>query len=104
MSKKTTVRTSNAPEQDRYTAALSYVWILCLYPLLFKRHSSFIQFHAKQGLALFILEVISFLFLVLAPLVIILCVILSIIGIRAAIAGKYWTLPFIGDWIKKTGI
>ncbi len=100
--KKTT--THRAPEQERYTAALSYVWILCLYPLMFKKHSAFIQFHAKQGLALFFIEVVSFIFLFFAPLVIIVCVILSIMGIRAALAGKYWTLPFIGDWIKRSRI
>ncbi|OGY90682.1 MAG: hypothetical protein A3B30_00655 [Candidatus Komeilibacteria bacterium RIFCSPLOWO2_01_FULL_52_15] len=97
-------RVVSAPEQERYTAALSYVWILCLYPLLFKKNSAFIQFHAKQGLALFILEIISFLFLVFAPLVIIICVILSILGVKAAIAGRYWKLPVIGDWVKKLGI
>jgi len=46
------------PEHERYTAALSYVWILCLYPLLFRKDSAFIQFHAKQGVALFVLEIL----------------------------------------------
>ena len=91
-------------ENERFTAALSYVWVLCLYTLLFKKKSGFIQFHAKQGLALFVIEILSFVFLFLAPLVIIICVILSVLGIRSALAGKYWTLPFIGDWIKKAGI
>ncbi|MBI4090986.1 MAG: hypothetical protein HY422_03095 [Candidatus Komeilibacteria bacterium] len=91
-------------ENDRYTAALCYVWIVCLYGLLFRKNSSFIQFHAKQGVVLFIIEILSPIFLFFAPLVIILCVILSILGIRAALAGKYWSLPFIGDVIKKTGI
>ena len=91
-------------ENERYTAALSYVWALCLYPLLFKKNSSFIQFHAKQGVALFVIELLSFVTFFFAPLVIIICVILSVLGIRAALAGKYWTLPFIGDWVKKSGI
>lgn len=34
-------------------SAVSYAWILALYPLLFKRNSVFIQFHAKQGIVLF---------------------------------------------------
>ena|SRR3989344_5366197 len=93
-----------APEEERFTAALSYVWILCLYPLLFKRKSKFIQFHAKQGTALFILEVVSPLFLFLAPIVIIVAVVCSIIGIRYALIGQYWTLPLIGDFIKKAKV
>lgn len=89
------------PEHERYTAALSYVWILCLYPLLFRKDSAFIQFHAKQGVALFVLEILSPIFVVFMPLVIIVCVIASIVGIRAALMGKYWTLPLVGSYIKK---
>ena len=91
-------------ESERFTAALSYVWILCLYTLLFKKQSAFVQFHAKQGLAIFVIEILSFIFLFLAPVVIVICVILSILGIRASLQGKYWTLPLIGDWIKKSRI
>ncbi|MEK7584835.1 MAG: hypothetical protein AAB490_06340 [Patescibacteria group bacterium] len=92
----------HGPEHERYTAALSYVWILCLYPLLFRKDSAYIQFHAKQGVALFVLEIVSPIFLFFMPLVIIVCVIASIVGIRAALMGTYWTLPLIGSYIKKT--
>ncbi len=98
------VKVANVPEHERFTAALSYVWVLSLYPLLFKKDSSFIQFHAKQGVALFVIELLSFVFLFFAPLVIIACVIISILGIRAALAGQYWSVPFLGDWVKKLGI
>jgi len=99
---------TNAPspqdEQERYAASLSYIWILCLYPLLFKRKSAFIQFHAKQGLALFVIESVSFVFFFLMPIIIILCIIFSLIGIKASLEGKYWTMPLIGEWLKKTKI
>lgn len=94
----------DVPEQERYNAALSYVWILCLYPLLFKKNSSFIQFHAKQGLALFVIEVLSMALFIFAPFVILICVVASLWGIKSALDGRYWTLPLIGDWIKKTKI
>lgn len=90
-------------EDERFTAALCYVWILCLYGLLFKKNSSFIQFHAKQGLALFVLEVIAPL-LILVPVVWIICIVVSVVGVRQALAGKYWTMPLIGNWLKRTGI
>src|SRR3990167_5276307 len=35
----------------RILAAIGYLWILCLLPLLGKRQSEFAQFHGKQGLA-----------------------------------------------------
>lgn len=98
------VRVANAPEHERFTAALSYVWVLSLYPLLMKKNSPFIQFHAKQGVVLFVIEILSFVFLVFAPLVIILCVIASIMGIRAALAGQYWSIPFLGNLVKKIGL
>ena len=48
-------------ENNKIVAAIGYVWILCLVPLFLKRHSKFSQFHAKQGLLLFILEVFGWL-------------------------------------------
>lgn len=102
--KKTKTVSKQGDEHERYTAALSYVWILCLYTLLFRRKSAYIQFHAKQGLILFFFEAISFLFLVFAPLVIIVCVIMSVLGIRAALAGKYWNMPVVTDIIRRLKI
>jgi len=93
-----------AGENERFTAALSYVWILSLYTLFFHRESSFIRFHSKQGVALFVIESLSFLALIFSPLVIIVCVIASIWGIKEALAGKYWTLPYVGEWIKTKNI
>ena len=40
-------------EANKTVAALSYISILFLVPLLGKRDSKFAQFHAKQGLILF---------------------------------------------------
>ncbi|MBI5144164.1 MAG: zinc ribbon domain-containing protein, partial [Candidatus Omnitrophica bacterium] len=37
-------------------AILSYLWILCLVPLILKKENRFAMFHAKQGLVLFIGE------------------------------------------------
>ena len=98
------IKPSAANENERYTAALSYVWILCLYTLLFKRDSSFIQFHAKQGLAVFVFETAGIILLPIYWLIVIVCVLLSIWGIKSALEGKYWTMPLIGEWIKKTKV
>lgn len=39
---------------------LSYIGVLCLIPFLTQRLDAFVQFHAKQGFNLFILEAIVF--------------------------------------------
>ena len=36
-------------------AALSYLWVLCLVPLLGSK-DEFVKFHAKQGFVLFVFE------------------------------------------------
>ena len=52
---------NNDIEDNRVIASFSYVWILCLVPLFLKRKSKFAQFHAKQGLLLFVIELFGWL-------------------------------------------
>jgi uncharacterized membrane protein len=48
-----------APGSDRtLMVVLSYLWILCLIPLLTKKDDSEVQWHAKNGLAILIAEII----------------------------------------------
>lgn len=41
-------------EKHKGIACLSYIFLLFLVPLLTEKESKFAQFHAKQGMALFI--------------------------------------------------
>lgn len=98
-------------EANKIVAALSYLWILFLVPLLIKRGSKFAQFHAKQGLVLFILEVIvSFVNIVpiLGQLVwffaSIIFLVASIIGIIKTLNGEKWEMPYIYEWSKKINL
>lgn len=87
-------------EKNKTVAAMSYVWIVSLYGLVFRRDSDFIQFHAKQGTALLVVELISpLLFGPLAILPIFLCILLALKGVYASLEGKYWYLPWIGQWL-----
>lgn len=45
-------------QQNTVMGILSYISILCLIPLLTEKNDSYVQFHAKQGTNLFIIEVI----------------------------------------------
>ena len=93
---------------DNVYAILSYLWILCLIPILMKKEEDFVRFHARQGLMLFIVEVaigIIGIIPLLGPVVskvgIVACGILSIVGIVQVLMGNKWKMPVIGDWAEK---
>ena len=89
-------------------AVLSYLWILCLVPILMKKEDEFVRFHARQGLMLFIIEIaVAIIGIVplLGPLVYVLgifiCGVLSVIGIIQVLMGNKWSIPVIGEWAEK---
>lgn len=102
-------------EQNKAVSILSYIGILFLVPLLAAPKSPFAQFHARQGMVLFIAEIILWIvfygltfvtlglmwFLLWVPWVC--AVIWSIIGIVNVVNGEEKELPLIGGLIKKTG-
>ena len=91
-------------EDNKTAAALSYIWVLCLVPLLTKKRSKFAQFHAKQGLILFIAEIVG-VFVFWIPLIGwalgIALLVVSIMGVLKALNGEWWKIPYVYDWSKK---
>ncbi|MGD2279538.1 MAG: hypothetical protein PVH45_05550 [Candidatus Omnitrophota bacterium] len=92
-------------------AILSYLWVLCLIPVLLKKDDKFVLFHAKQGLMLFICEaafsiigIIPLLGWFIAQVGIFICGIISIIAIIQVLMGNEWKIPVIGDWAEKITI
>jgi uncharacterized membrane protein len=82
--------------------------ILSLVPLLACKDNAFAQFHARQGLILFIAEVatmliawIPFLGWFVGMIAWIIWVVLSIIGIVNVLNGKQVPLPIIGKFARK---
>ena len=98
-------------EKNKVMAVLSYIGILCLIPLLAAKESKFAQFHAKQGLVLFLAEVLlSILYAIpvlnvvmvfVGWIIYILLVVLAIMGIVNALQGKYWKMPVLGGMAEK---
>ena len=93
---------------DNVYAILSYLWILCLIPILMKKEEDFVRFHARQGLMLFIVEVaigiigiIPLLGHIVYLVGMLACGILSIVGIVQVLMGNKWKMPVIGDWAEK---
>jgi len=94
-------------ENNKIVAAIGYVWILCLVPLFLKRHSKFSQFHAKQGLLLFILEVFGWLIFwipLIGWILLVYVSVMAILGIFSSLQGKYWEMPFLGKYARKINL
>jgi uncharacterized membrane protein len=87
-------------ELNKTVAALSYVWILCLVPLLTKRDSEYVQFHAKQGLVLFIASFLCW-FPIIGWLLSIVILVLSVMGVLKTLSGEWWEAPVIFEWSKR---
>lgn len=90
-------------EQNKLIALLSYLWLLCLVPLLLKPKSEFCKFHAKQGLVL----CIAWLFVwipVIGLLLWIALICLSVWGIINVLKGEKVDLPIVGNLAKKFNI
>lgn len=103
-------------QQNKLMAILAYLGILVLVPIFTAKESKFAQFHANQGLVLFICEAAygvvygvlrSILlgisrhlgFVVgLLSLVYVAFVVLAVLGIVSAAGGKAKKLPVIGDY------
>ena len=95
-------------EENKLIAAIGYIGILCLVPLLGKKDSEFAQFHGKQGLILticwiiiFLIGIIPILGWLISFLGTIALLALSIMGILKSLAGEYWELPYLGQYSKK---
>ena len=88
--------------QGKFFAAIGYVSILCFIPLLLKRDNKFAQFHGKQALILFVLE-LSAALLVIVPVVgevifrfaCFVFSIFSLAGVVKVLMNEYWEMPII---------
>jgi fumarate reductase subunit D len=84
-------------------AALSYVWVLSVIVYIAKRQSSFVRFHAKQGMVLFALSLLCWRIPVVGRLLELLILAFCVFGFIAAAQGQWKKLPLIysisvGKW------
>ena len=97
-------------EEGKAAAILGYVPFMCFVPLIKMKDNPFAVKHGKQGLILFIIEIIAVVFLLpkisdlFWGMVIVLCLASAVSGIYFAIQGKDWKIPFIGDLADKMKI
>jgi uncharacterized membrane protein len=94
-------------KQNCKIAALSYIFILWLIPLLLRPHSKFAQFHAKQGLVIFVLDVLVALVSWIpffGQLLFLGMIALSALAFIRALSGQSWKIPYVYEWSKKVTI
>ncbi|OGD65603.1 hypothetical protein A2215_03235 [Candidatus Berkelbacteria bacterium RIFOXYA2_FULL_43_10] len=97
--------------RSQILAVLSYLWILVVIPLLYRKSDSYVNYHMKQGLGLLSLWVILP-FLLWIPIVgwalglvdLALALILLVIGFDRAALGKERALPVIGKFCEKIAL
>ena len=87
-------------------AILSYLSILCIIPLVFKRENSFALHHAKQGLIIFVGQVAIFIIQIILgewflKLGMFVSGVLSFLGIISVLKGQYVKLPVIAEIAEK---
>ena len=91
-------------QENKLLAAISYLLIVSLIMLLVKKDSKFIQFHAKQGLVVFILAVICW-FVIWIPvfgwLLNLGVIVLIVVGFIKAYSGEYWKMPIVSTFAEK---
>lgn len=95
-------------QEDRLFAAIGYLGILCLVPLLLKKDSAFAQHHGKQGLvilivwlALWVGMIIPILGQIVWTLGSIVLLVLIILGMVNALQGKMWDMPILAKYAKQ---
>ena len=94
-------------EEGRSAAILAYIPFLCFVPLLKWKDNRFAYGHARQGLALFIIELLTLILLIpglavlLVKVALTVAIVLALIGIAFVLQDKEWKIPYLGDWIDK---
>ena len=98
-------------QEGKFFAAVGYLAVLCFVPLLLKKENRFAQFHGKQGLVLFILEVAASILKavpalgdIVFTLAFVVLGILSLVGIVKVLMGEYWEMPVIQEVASKISL
>ncbi|HBR80792.1 MAG: hypothetical protein UX09_C0017G0009 [Candidatus Uhrbacteria bacterium GW2011_GWE2_45_35] len=95
-------------EENKLLAAIGYLGILCLIPLLAKKDSAFCQFHGKQGLVIFIvwivlsfINILPFIGQIIWLLGSLVLAVLVVMGMIHALNGEEWEVPVLGQYAKQ---
>lgn len=96
-------------EEERIAAVLSYIPFLCFIPLvnIHWKENKEARFHARQGIMLFLVELVAVLMLIddlgrfVFRAALVGAAALSVAGVYFALQGKKYRLPFVSDLADK---
>ncbi|MBI4021768.1 MAG: hypothetical protein HY372_00240 [Candidatus Andersenbacteria bacterium] len=87
-------------DESRLMAALSYVGVLVLVPILVRKDDPFVRWHAQQGMVLLAGIILALLaaawIAVVGNVLFLLLLIADIIALVQALLGRRWKIPVIG--------
>lgn len=100
---------SNEAQEGLIWGVLAYIYAFCFVPLLFKRDNPFVLFHGRQGLVIFLGEVIIAIGVrpivpFLGNLLLIVFAAISLYGIYNVVRGECKEIPVISDIARQTQI
>ena len=120
---ESTLPSPHIPARERWLAAICYVPILVVVPILSREKSAFLVRHCRQGFALLFAEIVGWLFLhllgstvgmipilgflivlVVNFLVVLVFLGLTIMGFVRALFGEIWRIPYLDELAEKVPI
>lgn len=85
---------------NKDVAAFSYVWIMSVVIYFARKDSKFVQYHAKQGIVLFILSLLMPIIPILGKFLLLLVVGGMLLGFIHAAQGMYSDVPIAAEFAK----
>jgi len=85
-------------EEGKSLAVLAYIPVLCFIPFIQgKAANRYAYEHGKQGILLFLFEVVALIGALFWKAALFLAAVASLVGIVYVLQGRTWKVPFIGD-------
>jgi len=95
-------------KEGKFFAVISYIGFLCIVSLVLKKENPFAAYHAKQGLVLFVIEVVSFIISIIPFIGVLInlvvstcCVLASIWGIVQSLKEQECRIPLVSQLAEK---
>jgi len=94
------MESQNVSQDDKLFGALSYIWVVSIIMFILKKDNSYVGFHARQGIVLFVGSLIWFIPLI-GWIVAVVSLVLMVIGFEKAYHGEKFRIPVIADLAEK---
>ena len=94
------MESKNTSQDDKLIGALSYIWVVSVIMFILKKDNSYVGFHSRQGMVLFVGSLVWFIPAV-GWIVAGLSLVLMVIGFEKAYHGEKFRIPVVADLAEK---